>query len=188
MIIGGSLNYFGAPVLAAHAALRAGVGLLTLAVPRSILGPVATQVAESTYLPLPEAEWGTIGRDAAKTIVEALGRYTALQIGNGIGREKATASSWPALRLAAERPPRRAGWLPTQRRRRSGDGRGRSPIKCRSSSTPTGSTGSARSTLVGEAGGFAAVLTPHHGEFARLRQVERAASAPHHGGGARRRP
>ncbi|MDP9374832.1 MAG: NAD(P)H-hydrate epimerase, partial [Chloroflexota bacterium] len=91
MIVGGSANYLGAPVLSANAALRAGAGLVTVAVPAGILGAVASQVPEATYLALPEAGFGVAGPDAAPVIAGALDRYTALQIGNGIGRAPGTA-------------------------------------------------------------------------------------------------
>ncbi|HEX5502255.1 MAG TPA: NAD(P)H-hydrate dehydratase [Thermomicrobiales bacterium] len=90
LIVGGSANYLGAPVLSAGAALRVGAGLVTLAVPRSLVIPLAAQLPEATYLPLPEAGWGIAGPHAAQTIADALGRYTALQLGNGLGREPET--------------------------------------------------------------------------------------------------
>lgn len=90
LIVGGSANYLGAPVLSAGAALRVGAGLVTLAVPRSLVIALAAQLPEATYLPLPEAGWGIAGPNAAQTVAEALGRYTALQLGNGLGREPET--------------------------------------------------------------------------------------------------
>ncbi|MFN8541171.1 MAG: NAD(P)H-hydrate epimerase [Thermomicrobiales bacterium] len=48
LIVGGSRNYLGAPVLSAHAALRAGAGLVTLAVPQSLVAICAPQVPEAT--------------------------------------------------------------------------------------------------------------------------------------------
>ena len=174
MIIGGSLNYFGAPVLAGHAALRAGVGLLSLAVPRSILGPIATQVPEATYLPLPEAEWGTIGRDAVKPIVEALERYTALQIGNGLGRDKATGEFVANLFAFAQsdRPKAPVGFRPNSPEAETAAAE--SPIKIPVLFDADGLN------LLSEVdnwweklAGLQLILTPHHGELARLRKVER---------------
>lgn len=176
MIIGGSLHYFGAPVLAAHAALRAGVGLLTLAVPRSILGPVATQVAESTYLPLPEAEWGTVGRDAAKPIHEALGRYTALQIGNGLGREKATGEFLATLLALGPRDRRKGPVGFRLNNAPEDDEAADSPI-----TVPVVFDADGLNLLSEierwweKLAGLKLILTPHHGELARLRGVERAA-------------
>ncbi len=176
MIVGGSLNYLGAPVLAAHAALRAGVGLLTLAVPRSLLGPIATQVAEATYLPLPESEWGTIGRDAAKTVTEALGRYTAIQIGNGLGREKATGEFLANLLALAPRDHAKGpvGFRPNSAA--AEEEAAESPIKVPVLFDADGLN------LLSEIerwweklADLRLILTPHHGELARLRGVEREA-------------
>lgn len=176
IIIGGSLNYLGAPTLAGHAALRAGVGLLTLAVPRSLLGPIASQIAEATYLPLPEAEWGTVGPEAIKVLSEGLARYTAVQIGNGLGREKATGEFLGRL----------FSFSPGER--------GKAPVGFR----PLGAAGEAAPdeaiitvpTLIDadglnllsevehwweKIGDLSLILTPHHGELARLRGVEREA-------------
>lgn len=186
LIIGGSLNYFGAPVLAAHAALRVGVGLLTLAVPRSIIGPVATQVAESTYLPLPEAEWGTIGRDAAKSIHEVLGRYTAIQIGNGLGREKATGDFLAAL-LALGTSDRNKGPVGFRPNNAVAE-----EIAAESPITVPILFDADGLNLLGEIerwweklAGLRLILTPHHGELARLRGVEREAISADPWGAAR---
>ena len=176
IIVGGSLNYFGAPVLAGHAALRAGVGLLSLAVPRSILGPIATQVPEATYLPLPEAEWGTIGRDAVKPIIEMLERYTALQIGNGLGRDKATGEFLANLFAFAQRdrPKAPVGFRPNTPEAAAATEE--SPIKIPVLFDADGLN------LLSEVdnwweklAGLQLILTPHHGELARLRKVEREA-------------
>ncbi|MGN6562176.1 MAG: NAD(P)H-hydrate dehydratase [Thermomicrobiales bacterium] len=157
MIVGGSGNYLGAAVLSAHASLRAGVGLLTLAVPQAIVGTVAAQVAEATYLPLAEAAWGVVGPEGVPTITDALGRYTALQVGNGLGRHEATSAFLARLfgfdggQTAVNVPvlfdADGLNWLSTVDH--WWDRLARLPL----------------------------VLTPHQGELARLRKVERDAIA-----------
>jgi hydroxyethylthiazole kinase-like uncharacterized protein yjeF len=53
LIVAGSVNYIGAPVLATLGALRSGVGLATLAVPGELLPIVAVKLTEATFLGLP---------------------------------------------------------------------------------------------------------------------------------------
>jgi NAD(P)H-hydrate epimerase len=52
LIVAGSEGYTGAPVLAAHAAVRSGVGLVTLAVPRDIY-PIVASACLPEVMPLP---------------------------------------------------------------------------------------------------------------------------------------
>ena len=90
LVVGGSINYVGAPALAARAALRVGAGLVTLACCRSLHAVYAAQMQEITYLPLPEEEPGYIGAEAASGTREALQRYTAALIGPGLGQHSTT--------------------------------------------------------------------------------------------------
>ncbi len=89
MIVAGSLEFTGAPVLAATAAGRAGAGLVTLALPRTIHPIVAGKLNEATYLPLPDAE-GAWSPEAAKPLAERARDYQALLVGCGLGREEST--------------------------------------------------------------------------------------------------
>ncbi len=101
MIVAGSINYTGAAALAGDGACRAGAGLVTLAVPGILHGPLAARLAEATFLLLPH-EMGAITQDAVPILVEALGGYDALLIGPGLGRDQKTRSFLKAL-LAGER-------------------------------------------------------------------------------------
>ena len=157
LIVGGSRNYLGAPILAAHAALRAGAGLVTLAVPAGLVPICAPQSPESTYVPLPEAEWGVAGPEAATVLANALGRYTALQIGNGLGRHAPTDE---ALARFFGLHPRQAGAAPTLDM----------PILIDADGLNWLGTVPDWWERLRQ---FSLVLTPHHGEMARLLGVER---------------
>lgn len=89
VVVAGSLFYPGAATLATAGAARVGVGLVTLATGRSVLG-ASSRGSEVTLLPLPEADWGTIGPEAATEIFKYLERYDALVLGPGLGQEEST--------------------------------------------------------------------------------------------------
>lgn len=83
LIAAGSADYWGAPVLAARGALRAGAGLVALAVPRAIRPTVAGQLPEATYPDLPDEE--ILGEASASLLVAGDKVYTAALIGPGLG-------------------------------------------------------------------------------------------------------
>ena len=83
LIVAGSLNYIGAAHLSAMAAMRAGAGLVTLAVPAAVQAILAGALPEITWLPLP----GVAGVHTAASLPEilsALARYDALLVGPGL--------------------------------------------------------------------------------------------------------
>ncbi|MGQ9786586.1 MAG: NAD(P)H-hydrate dehydratase, partial [Anaerolineae bacterium] len=90
LIVAGSVNYTGAPQLAARAAVRAGTGLVTLALPQAIHPIVAAHMVEATYLLLPH-DMGVLAPDAVRVLAEKMGDYDALLIGPGLTQEKPTA-------------------------------------------------------------------------------------------------
>jgi NAD(P)H-hydrate epimerase len=160
MIIAGSVNYTGAAYLAGAAATRAGAGLVTLALPSAIHGPVAAHLAEATYLLLPEA-LGVVSRDAADVLTKELQGYEVLLVGPGLGHEDQTEGFLERL-LRGGKERRSVGFL------HSGAG-----APARSDLPP----------LVIDADGLnilsaledwprwlprEAILTPHPGEMARL--------------------
>ncbi|HLI52308.1 MAG TPA: NAD(P)H-hydrate dehydratase [Thermomicrobiaceae bacterium] len=87
MVIGGAPNYYGAPRMAAGAGARAGAGIVTLAVPRTLIGPISTALPEATYLPLPEGEAGGAGVRMASLVRERLSGFQAFVLGPGLGQD-----------------------------------------------------------------------------------------------------
>jgi NAD(P)H-hydrate epimerase len=66
--------------------MRVGSGLVTLALPETLIAPLAGPLAEATFLPLPAEDSGDAGRVAAERVLGALDRYAALLVGPGLGR------------------------------------------------------------------------------------------------------
>lgn len=71
--------------MAATAAARCGAGVVTLALPKSLVLAIAGQVPELIYLPLDEAEPGLVDASAARAVDAYLaeGRVRALVVGSG---------------------------------------------------------------------------------------------------------
>ncbi len=104
MICAGSIRYIGAAYLAGSAATRAGAGLVTLALARTIQPMVAAAVHETTFLPLPD-DAGVLVPDAAAVLVQGLVDYEALLYGPGFGRDPKTIEFVRRLMGAAGLPP-----------------------------------------------------------------------------------
>lgn len=81
----GSRGYAGAAVMTARGALRAGAGLVTLAVPAGIQDVVASKLDEAITLGLPD-EGGMVAPGAAEMIRGASSAARALALGPGLGR------------------------------------------------------------------------------------------------------
>lgn len=90
LIIGGSLNYVGAPALAASAAYRTGAGLVTVATPRPVMASLAAHLHEPTWILLPH-DMGIISENAVSVLAdENLDSFRALLIGPGMGHDTAS--------------------------------------------------------------------------------------------------
>ena len=108
LIVAGSRRYVGAAYLSAVAAARSGAGLVTLALPASIYPMVAAQATECTFLPLPDAA-GQLTPEAVAPVMEALPKYRALLVGCGLGDDPETFACVRALieelRITPDVPP-----------------------------------------------------------------------------------
>jgi ADP-dependent NAD(P)H-hydrate dehydratase / NAD(P)H-hydrate epimerase len=102
MVLAGSRTMTGAAALAGSAAYGAGAGLVTLAVPGSILPVVQGSVAEATFLALPETEAGTVAEGAWTVLEERLHDVDVVAAGPGLTTDPSTADL--VRRLVAESP------------------------------------------------------------------------------------
>ena len=89
LVIGGSSNYPGAPVLAGRGAYSVGVGLVQVAIPESIAQISAADTPELTWLILPDAG-GIISEMATETILPVCQTIQSMVIGPGMAREETT--------------------------------------------------------------------------------------------------
>jgi NAD(P)H-hydrate epimerase len=142
-ILGGARDMPGALLLNARAALRAGVGLLTVFCPESVHAAFAAAAPEAMWVPWPEAPDGSLSLEGEHLLRERLPRATALLCGSGTRPEGETLA---LLQSVAER----SGDLPLVL-----DAGALHPLvldaaRRRNSGAPL-------------------VLLPHAGEFARIR-------------------
>ena len=99
----GSLDYVGAALLASLAALRAGAGLVCLAVPASLQTLFAGRVIEVITMALPETAPGEVDPKASAALI-AKRAPDALLIGSGLRAGEATRDLVARI-VAAEGPP-----------------------------------------------------------------------------------
>jgi NAD(P)H-hydrate epimerase len=150
LIVAGSREMPGAVRLIARGAGRIGAGLVTAAVPASVLPVVAAGLTEATFRALPETAEGTVSPAALPAILEAAERADALAVGPGLSTHPETAALVRELVRAAPVP------LVL-------DADGLNAFAGRSADL------AAREAD--------AVLTPHAGEFTRLTGLEGSALA-----------
>jgi hydroxyethylthiazole kinase-like uncharacterized protein yjeF len=157
LVVAGSLDYAGAALLVCRAAGRAGAGLVTLAVPESLQPLFAAKVVEATTMALPEDDVEEV--DPEPALAKILDHdHDALVIGPGLRPALATADLLRLLLTVAEEPGR---WPETAT--------SRSPA-----GAPAVLDAEALRTLAAADGWWVSVarpcvLTPHAGEFGRLR-------------------
>src|SRR6185503_8768817 len=90
LVVAGSLGKTGAAALAARAALRSGVGLCTIATPRSQQPAVAAMYPEPMTEPLAETAGHAIGRQARAAILDLLAGRDAMALGPGLSLDPET--------------------------------------------------------------------------------------------------
>jgi NAD(P)H-hydrate epimerase len=145
LVIAGSLDYAGAALLACRAAGRAGAGLVTLAVPESLQPLFAAKVVEATTMALPEDDLEEV--DPEPALAKVLDHeHDALVVGPGLRPSLATADLLRLLLTVPEEP-------------------ATPPVVLDAEALRTLASADEWWTIVTRP----CVLTPHAGEFARLR-------------------
>lgn len=104
LVVAGSCGKTGAAALSANSAVRAGSGLVTLAVPESLHPILEIKTTEAMTVPLPDNGKGYLADDACPAIAELLIAKDSLAIGPGLGRHPATVSLVQALVKSASLP------------------------------------------------------------------------------------
>ena len=91
LVVAGSRGMTGAALLAAKAALRAGAGLVTLAVPQTLYGVAAGTVPEVITVPIPDEGMGCFsGTEALNAVLALVEQSDSVLIGPGLGRAAET--------------------------------------------------------------------------------------------------
>ncbi|MBL9087931.1 MAG: NAD(P)H-hydrate dehydratase [Planctomycetia bacterium] len=104
LIVGGSMGMAGAPALAARGALRAGAGLVTVAVPRPVQAIVAGFLPEAMTVGLPCDGEGVLDASADEALRPHLERVHVVVVGPGLGRAPAVEDFVLTLARVVERP------------------------------------------------------------------------------------
>ena len=173
LIVGGAPHYVGAPLLCAMGAGRAGAGVVNLAVPRGVIGAIASAIPEVAYLVLPETEGQAGGRRAAEEIGKRLEKIAAVVVGPGLGEDEAAASLLEALFGASART--RPIGFSAGGRAEATDEAAAGPLAA--AGKPLVLDADALNWLAGQERWWerlprrGAVLTPHVGEMARLTKL-----------------
>jgi NAD(P)H-hydrate epimerase len=104
LVIAGSPGLTGAAALCAQGALRAGAGLVTLAIPASLNDLMEVKLTEVMTRPLPETAERTLGLAALPALEELAAGSDAIAIGPGLSRSPETQQLVRRLSSRLRRP------------------------------------------------------------------------------------
>lgn len=145
LVAGGSAGFGGAPALAALAALRTGSGLVSAALPASLVcGPISRLAPEAMAHPI-EEDAGHMCENGFLTWLYARKRFDAIAIGPGLGQTADTAAIVLALLKMSDMP-----------------------LVLDADALNIVAAAPERLALVGSGASAPRILTPHHAEAARL--------------------
>jgi NAD(P)H-hydrate epimerase len=97
LVVAGSIGRTGAAALSANSAIRAGSGLVTLAVAESLHAILEVKTTEVMTVPLPDSSSGFLTSSAFPAIENLLEGKDALAIGPGLGRRPGTTALVQAI-------------------------------------------------------------------------------------------
>lgn len=89
-VLGGSPGKTGAPYMAAMGALRAGAGLVTIALPSGLNAVMEEKTVEAMTRPLPQTPDGVLGEESFGEVSKFLEGKSVLVMGPGLGTSKDT--------------------------------------------------------------------------------------------------
>ena len=95
LVVAGSTDYTGAPIMTAEAALRAGAGYVLLAVPQEIRAVIQQKIAPEVIVKGLPSVSGVFSKEAAGELLELTKEFDCLAIGPGVTTKK------PALDFVA---------------------------------------------------------------------------------------
>jgi NAD(P)H-hydrate epimerase len=104
LVIAGSVGMTGAACLAAESALRAGAGLVTLAIPQSLNFIVETKLTSVITFPVPETHEWTFSPHARDVLLELAETADVVALGPGISRNEETGQLVQTLIQTLQRP------------------------------------------------------------------------------------
>lgn len=91
LLVAGSVEFSGAAVLAGNAAMRSGVGLVTVATPRSSQDSVAARIEPEVMVRgVAETESGAVAEEAYDELAELIDKANAIAIGCGLSQTEST--------------------------------------------------------------------------------------------------
>jgi NAD(P)H-hydrate epimerase len=105
LLLAGSARFSGAAVLCAKAAMRAGAGLVTIGIPKSLnTAIIKVKPAEVMTLPLRETKELTLSLKAFKKISDFAKKADVLVIGPGLSQNKSTQRLIRKVIMAVDKP------------------------------------------------------------------------------------
>lgn len=85
LVLAGSIGKTGAAIMCTKAAMRSGAGLVTIAVPNSLMDVFQSKVTEEMTLPLPDSGTGMLSKKALESILAFIPNVDVIAVGPGIG-------------------------------------------------------------------------------------------------------